>query len=187
MSDVSNHMSNMLHSLIAIAKDNGLVITVELVPDLPLSMGSYTMKPIVRKARYPATQVQLTATDIPSRDLARTAEQQGLFQKFGVYRTDGSSAAGGKHHGCEYFVLDMTHDEYAQAAVQAYSEACTKTHPALSADLQRRYQATSVQITAFGCHPVRMRCKTCRTTKKEYLDHCHECGHSNFEPTNNQL
>lgn len=36
---------------------------------------------------------------------------KGLYQKFIVYRTDGTSEKGGKHAGCDYFVLDIDHDE----------------------------------------------------------------------------
>ncbi len=73
------------------------------------------------------------------RDTSKPAEQQGLFRKFIVRRTDGSDAPGGKHDGCEYFVLDTKHDAHAPAALAAYAEACRETHPELSADLIARY------------------------------------------------
>ena len=41
---------------------------------------------------------------------------RGLYEKFTVRRTDGSDAVGFKHRGCEYFVLDLTHDKYAVPA-----------------------------------------------------------------------
>jgi hypothetical protein len=58
-----------------------------------------------------------------------------LFDKFHVDRADGTSSPGAKHDGCQYFVLDLTHDQYAPAALRAYAWACTATHPLLSADL----------------------------------------------------
>lgn len=67
------------------------------------------------------------------------AEAQGLFHKFNVTRTDGSDKPGGKHYGCEYFVLDVDHDPHAKAALQAYALACAATHPQLSADLIVRH------------------------------------------------
>jgi hypothetical protein len=36
----------------------------------------------------------------------RTEERAGIYQKFWVRRTDGSSREGEKHAACEYFVLD---------------------------------------------------------------------------------
>lgn len=48
---------------------------------------------------------------------------RGLFKKFTVARVDGSDTSGGKHEGCEYFVLDLTHDEHVARALRAYSKA----------------------------------------------------------------
>ncbi len=72
---------------------------------------------------------------LPERDPTKPAEAQGLFRKFMVQRVDGSDKQGGKHYGCEYFVLDVDHDPHAKAALQAYAQACAKSHPQLSADL----------------------------------------------------
>ncbi len=60
---------------------------------------------------------------------------RGLYGKFLVERIDGRSAPGKKHHGCDYFVLDLTHDEFAKAALVAYAFACRKKYPKLSEDL----------------------------------------------------
>jgi len=49
---------------------------------------------------------------------------QGLIGKFNVSRVDGSDAPGGRHEGCRYFVLDMTHDKHAIPALRAYAESC---------------------------------------------------------------
>lgn len=75
----------------------------------------------------------------PERDTSKPAEAQGLFRKFNVTRTDGSDQPGGKHHGCEYFVLDVDHDQHAKAALQAYAASCAQSHPQLSADLIARH------------------------------------------------
>ena len=64
-------------------------------------------------------------------------KQRGLYGKFSVGRTDGTDAPGKKHDGCEYFVLDLTHDDYAIPALIAYAKACRKEYPALAADLDR--------------------------------------------------
>lgn len=61
-----------------------------------------------------------------------------LFDKFQVTRTDGTSEPGEKHDGCSYFVLDLTHDPYAPAALRRYAIACRRTHPQLSGALMRR-------------------------------------------------
>ena len=68
----------------------------------------------------------------------------GLYRKFIVERTDGKSAPGEKHDGCEYFVLDMDHDAHARAAIIGYVgslEASGEYHE-LAADLRRRYLAS---------------------------------------------
>jgi hypothetical protein len=49
---------------------------------------------------------------------------RGLIGKFAVARVDGSDAPGGRHEGCRYFVLDMTHDRHAIPALRAYAESC---------------------------------------------------------------
>jgi hypothetical protein len=60
---------------------------------------------------------------------------RGLYEKYTVYRNDGGSSHGGRHHGCEYFVLDLDHDKYAVAALRAYAEHCEAEYPSLAADL----------------------------------------------------
>lgn len=82
----------------------------------------------------------VTTTDLPERDKDKTAEQQGLFQKFDVRRTDGSDSISGKHQGCEYFIIDISHDQHAKAALLAYAESCKETHPQLSKDMINRYE-----------------------------------------------
>jgi hypothetical protein len=62
---------------------------------------------------------------------------RGLYHKFSIERTDGTSQLGGKHHGCEYFVLDLTHDKFAGPALRAYAEACKDEYPLLYRDLWR--------------------------------------------------
>ncbi|WP_367126160.1 hypothetical protein [Ralstonia sp. CP] len=100
---------------------------------------------IERLTRASAATVAEPSDTLPERDQSKPAEQQGLFRKFIVQRVDGSDAPGGKHHGCEYFVLDMTHDPHAAAALRAYAEACAVTHPQLSADLRARHGAAQQQ------------------------------------------
>lgn len=67
-------------------------------------------------------------------------KSRGLYNKFRVERTDGSSAPGGKHHGCDYFVLDLTHDPYAVAALLAYADACDAAYPQLASDLRSKIE-----------------------------------------------
>lgn len=62
-------------------------------------------------------------------------QRMGLYRKFRVSRTDGSSRKGKKHHGCRYFVLDLDHDKFARAAIEAYASACKDEYPFLAADL----------------------------------------------------
>lgn len=86
-------------------------------------------------------------TVFPARDLSKPAEQQGLFEKFQLRRTDGSSDPGGKHYGCRYFVLDMDHDAFAPAALRAYAAECATTHPELARDLTVMFGAQDVART----------------------------------------
>ncbi len=64
------------------------------------------------------------------------ATPDGLYEKFEVTRTDGRSAPGEKHDGCEYFVLDLDHDPHALPALKAYEDSCRADYPALADDIQ---------------------------------------------------
>jgi NTP pyrophosphatase (non-canonical NTP hydrolase) len=69
-------------------------------------------------------------------------DQRGLFKKFDVRRVDGSD----KHQGCEYFVLDLTHDPAAIVALRSYAQACKKTRPNLSEGITDRFGSRSSMI-----------------------------------------
>lgn len=64
--------------------------------------------------------------------------QRGLYEKFTVNRTDGTDQPGGKHDGCEYFVLDLNHDKHAAAAIKAYIDSCQYEYPILAKDLLKK-------------------------------------------------
>lgn len=69
------------------------------------------------------------------------SNEKGIYKKFVVTRTDGQSAPGEKHHGCQYFVLDLTHDPNARIAAIAYADACEADGEiALSEDLRALVQ-----------------------------------------------
>ena len=70
----------------------------------------------------------------------------GLINKFKVSRTDGADCVGLKHEGCEYFVLDLTHDTYALPALIAYRDACVNEYPALALDLSEKVGAIKAII-----------------------------------------
>ncbi len=78
-------------------------------------------------------------------------KKTGIYKKFEVRRTDGSSGPGGKHEGCSYFVLDMDHDEFAIPALRAYAHACEKEFPALSKDLMDIVNASPCNCREAGC------------------------------------
>lgn len=59
--------------------------------------------------------------------------ERGIYNKFNITRTDGTDAPGGKHHGDEYFVLNLTTDKNAIPAIAAYAAACAAEYPALAA------------------------------------------------------
>ena len=60
----------------------------------------------------------------------------GIYRKFEVSRTDGSSESGRKHENCQYFVLDLTHDKFSKTAITAYADACESEYPELARDLR---------------------------------------------------
>lgn len=62
---------------------------------------------------------------------------RGLYEKYRVERTDGSSAPGKKHDGCAFFVLDLEHDAHALPALEAYIDSCVGEYPLLADDLRR--------------------------------------------------
>lgn len=99
-------------------------------------------------ARSALASAPVQTGHFPQCDQSKPAEQQGVFQKFEVRRTDGSSEPGGKHHDCRYFVLDVDHDVLAKPALQAYAAACAATHPDLSADMVKRFDLTLAQPVA---------------------------------------
>lgn len=61
---------------------------------------------------------------------------RGLYEKYRVERTDGSSAPGGKHDGCQYFVLDTSCDPHAIPALLAYAQSCKADYPLLARDVK---------------------------------------------------
>ena len=73
----------------------------------------------------------------------------GLYHKFNVARTDGSSEPGGKHHADEYFVLNLTTDKHALPALVAYAKSCASEYPALAADLRTRINADASKHNLF--------------------------------------
>lgn len=62
-------------------------------------------------------------------------------RKFYVVRNDGSSRPGGKHDGCEHFVLDLKHDKFARTAMLSYADSCADEYPLLAADLRAKANA----------------------------------------------
>jgi len=69
-------------------------------------------------------------------------QEQGLYHKFNISRTDGTDAPGGKHFGDEYFVLNLTTDKHTIPAIAAYAESCADEYPLLASDLRAKVAAT---------------------------------------------
>ena len=76
---------------------------------------------------------------VTTEDTDMGGKAKGLYDKFHVMRMDGQDMPGEKHDGCQYFVLDMTHDKHAPAAIRAYAESCCVEFPLLAADLYRLF------------------------------------------------
>lgn len=77
--------------------------------------------------------------------------KRGLYSKYEVKRTDGSSGPGGKHEHCAYFVLDLEHDEFAMAALVAYASAAREDYPQLARDIKKIIKAHEAK-EATRCH-----------------------------------
>ena len=75
----------------------------------------------------------------------------GIYNKFNVTRTDGRDAPGEKHHGAQYFVLNISTDPFAIPALAAYAEACKSEYTPLATDIQnligKKLLASSEYIT----------------------------------------
>ena len=153
-----------------------------LTQDKPLTVAHFRVLLKASEALRAALQPQaaVTTSGPPERDNSKPAEQQGVFRKFNVQRTDGSDQPGGKHHGCEYFVLDVAHDQHAKPALEAYAVACATTHPQLSADMRERYglqaQAAAEPVNAwqiFGMDGEPMFIQQDEASAKRYEDAGH--------------
>lgn len=92
------------------------------------------------RARIKVLEARLKAAKTPeaNRSQKMSDKGRGLYEKFHVTRNDGSDQPGGKHDGCEYFVLDLKHDPHAKPALRAYAESCKEDYPQLAADLKAR-------------------------------------------------
>lgn len=122
---------------------------------------------------------------------ARDRERDlGLYEKYLVKRTDGSSEAGGKHENCGYYVLDLVHDRFAIPALAAYAEACKDEFPALAADLRRliaptphvdpRIEAAAQRVCE---HVFRTAGQKVDGGRDERTDVCLKCGVRQPHPT----
>jgi len=97
-----------------------------------------------------------------------------------VKRSDGRDGPGEKHEHCDYFVLDLTHDEHAKAAIIAYANDCAEKRPQLALDLRVRVGAVDLSeakpagelakeeaeirstLSMGGLHPFGCQCDQCR-------------------------
>lgn len=59
---------------------------------------------------------------------------EGLHRKYSVRRLNDDA---GKHHECEFFVLDWLHDKFAVPAMRAYADACEVEFPVLADELRK--------------------------------------------------
>lgn len=69
------------------------------------------------------------------RRLEGEEERPGVFKKYSVVRL---ADRAGKHVGCDFFVLDVTHDPHAVSALLAYAESVANDNPDLAKELRAR-------------------------------------------------
>ena len=79
------------------------------------------------------TKHDLLLSAAKEKTVGLTDEMLGLYRKYDVRRL---KDADGKHANCEYYVLDLVHDKFSAAALEAYSTACKDEFPQLAYDLQ---------------------------------------------------
>jgi hypothetical protein len=79
-------------------------------------------------------------------------KDEGIFRKFNIQRRDGGDLPGGKHDGCDYFVLDWRHDPFAVPAARAYAKACASKFPQLARDLRKRAAVEARRWRAAEAH-----------------------------------
>ena len=88
-----------------------------------------------------------------------TDEQRGVYRKYRVERLHDPT---GKHAGCNYFVLDLDHDEFAIPALRAYAKSCREKFPQLAKDIDwilqfsRGQKAKMLRITPSAALAVKM-------------------------------
>jgi uncharacterized protein YeeX (DUF496 family) len=93
-----------------------------------------TLQEDLRRARFTIVELQRQVDDLQGRP-KHFDEGRGLYEKFEVRRTNGSSEPGCKHHGCRYFIIDYSHDPFAPVALCAYASACQSSHPQLATEI----------------------------------------------------
>lgn len=71
---------------------------------------------------------------------------RGFWGKYKVQRVDNSDEIGGKHYGCNLFVLDITHDPVARVAALAYADATD--NDVLASDLRNAVKNARDQAKA---------------------------------------
>lgn len=101
------------------------------------------------------------------------ADQPGLYDKYIVKRTDGSDGPGAKHDGCEYFILDLTHDPHARRALIAYANSCQAERPQLADDI---YRAAADRATKRVWGGTETSYEQERESNDPHTHHCSGCG-----------
>lgn len=145
-------MSNIMNDLHAVGLNPfGVALVAESLLKSPLAQMTVGKPqgfffPVKRSDCHGWIGARFTLEAVPqaAENEAATTQQddkpRGLYRKFDVYRTDGSSRPGAKHHNCEYFVLDLSHDKHAEAALRAYADSCAGEFPRLAADLRQKLE-----------------------------------------------
>jgi hypothetical protein len=105
-------------------------------------------------------------------------KSRGIYNKFIVERTDGKSSPGEKHHGCEYFVLDIDHDPHAIPALKAYADSCDAEYPLLAKDIRARYIPALSQADPQECEH-----EWVTAPQVSDVRVCHKCGQQSIPGT----
>lgn len=102
------------------------------------------------KVLYHSIVARTTAEKI-GRTSGMGFKELGLYRKFLVNRTDEKDKPGEKHHGCEYLVLDLTHDGSALQTALKYADVVEKDgYKRLAEDLRSQVDRLTGMLCQCG-------------------------------------
>ncbi len=79
-------------------------------------------------------------------------DDQSIYHKFNVRRTDGKDDPGQKHDGCDYLIVDLNHDEQALAILDFAAYRYASTRPTYAESLRIKADVIRTRRAAANYH-----------------------------------